>query len=112
MSTRVGLRSPAVGLPPALLGTVCAAGTATGAKDRHERPERTARVTGSAVLGDVPPAGFSNGLLPRTVDDDRGVLLCGIMTDGAEAFDANGRLVDSGIKTSGTLLKLPRPLGG
>lgn len=34
------------------------------------------------------------------------------MTDGAEAFDANGRLVDSGIETSVTLLKLPRPLTG
>lgn len=32
------------------------------------------------------------------------------MTDGAEAFDADGRLVDSGIETSVTLLKLPRPL--
>ncbi|QNE73361.1 esterase-like activity of phytase family protein [Streptomyces finlayi] len=34
------------------------------------------------------------------------------MTDGADAFDANGRLVDSGIETSVTLLKLPRPLRG
>lgn len=34
------------------------------------------------------------------------------MTDGPEAFDASGRLVDSGIDTSVTLLKLPRPLRG
>lgn len=34
------------------------------------------------------------------------------MTDGAEAFDANGRLVDSGIETSVTELKLARPLRG
>ncbi|MFF2411274.1 esterase-like activity of phytase family protein [Streptomyces sp. NPDC058092] len=81
MSTRVVRRSLAVGLPIALLGTVCAAGTATGAQDLHERPERTARVTGSAVLGDVPLAGFSNGLLPGTVADDRGVLLGGIGSD-------------------------------
>lgn len=32
------------------------------------------------------------------------------MTDGSGAFDADGRLVDSGIETSVTLLKLPRPL--
>lgn len=32
------------------------------------------------------------------------------MTDGTGAFDADGRLVDSGIETSVTLLKLPRPL--
>ncbi|MFB6782843.1 esterase-like activity of phytase family protein [Streptomyces sp. NPDC056352] len=81
MSTRVVRRSLAVGLPLALLGTVCAAGTATGAQDRHERPERTARVTGTAVLGDVPLAGFSNGLLPGTVPDDRGVKLGGIGSD-------------------------------
>ncbi|MFF3735304.1 hypothetical protein ACFYXM_34820 [Streptomyces sp. NPDC002476] len=43
------------------------------------------------MLGDLPLAGFSNG---------------------PEAFDANGRLVDSGVDTSVTLLKLPRPLRG
>lgn len=81
MPKRVVRRSLAVGLPLALLGTVCVAGTASGAQDRHERPEHTARVTGSAVLGDIPLAGFSNGLLPGTVADDRGVMLGGIGSD-------------------------------
>ncbi|MFF8716540.1 esterase-like activity of phytase family protein [Streptomyces sp. NPDC015184] len=81
MSARVVRRSLAVGLPLALLGTVCVAGTATGAQDRHGHPERTARVTGSAVLDDVPLAGFSNRLLPGTVADDRGVKLGGIGSD-------------------------------
>ncbi|MFF8618418.1 esterase-like activity of phytase family protein [Streptomyces sp. NPDC015350] len=81
MSARVVRRSLAIGLPLALLGTVCVAGTATGAQDRHGHPERTARVTGSAVLGDVPLAGFSNRLLPGTVANDRGVKLGGIGSD-------------------------------
>ncbi|MFD8824363.1 esterase-like activity of phytase family protein [Streptomyces sp. NPDC059605] len=81
MSARVVRRSLAVGLPLALLGTVCVAGTAAGAQDRHGHPERTARVTGSAVLGDIPLAGFSNRLLPGTVADDRGVKLGGIGSD-------------------------------
>ncbi|MFF9572419.1 esterase-like activity of phytase family protein [Streptomyces sp. NPDC014685] len=81
MSAGVVRRSLAVGLPLALLGTVCVAGTATGAQDRHGRTERTARVTGSAVLGDIPLAGFSNRLLPGTVADDRGVKLGGIGSD-------------------------------
>ncbi|MFF9507731.1 esterase-like activity of phytase family protein [Streptomyces sp. NPDC014724] len=81
MSKRVVRRPLAVGLPLALLATVCAAGTATGAPDRHDRPEPTARVTGSAVLPDIPLAGFSNGLLPGTIADDRGVMLGGIGSD-------------------------------
>ncbi|MFB6988629.1 esterase-like activity of phytase family protein [Streptomyces sp. NPDC056304] len=81
MSKRVVRRPLAVGLPLALLATVCATGTATGAPDRHERPEPTARVTGRAVLPDIPLAGFSNGLLPGTVADDRGVMLGGIGSD-------------------------------
>ncbi|MGW1103626.1 esterase-like activity of phytase family protein [Streptomyces sp. NPDC002540] len=81
MSKRVVRRPLAVGLPLALLATVCAAGTATGAPDRHQRPEPAARVTGSAVLPDITLAGFSNGLLPGTVADDRGVMLGGIGSD-------------------------------
>ncbi|MFF1503355.1 esterase-like activity of phytase family protein [Streptomyces sp. NPDC058316] len=81
MSKRVVRRPLSVGLPLALLATVCAAGTATGAPDRHERPEPAARVTGSAVLPDIPLAGFSNGLLPGTVADDRGVMLGGTGSD-------------------------------
>ncbi|WP_329204358.1 esterase-like activity of phytase family protein [Streptomyces sp. NBC_00683] len=84
MSARVVRRSLAVGLPLALLSTVCVAATAAGSQDGHGsggRPERTARVTGSAVLGDVPLAAFSNGLLPGTVSDDRDVMLGGIGSD-------------------------------
>ncbi|ARX88688.1 Tat pathway signal protein [Streptomyces alboflavus] len=32
------------------------------------------------------------------------------MTDGPEAFDKHGRLVDSGIETSVTYVRLPRGL--
>ncbi|MGW1983182.1 hypothetical protein ACWCPJ_12045 [Streptomyces collinus] len=32
------------------------------------------------------------------------------MTDGAGAFDAQGRLVDSGIETTVTYVRLPRGL--
>ncbi|MFD7069043.1 esterase-like activity of phytase family protein [Streptomyces sp. NPDC059913] len=81
MSVRVVRRSLAAGLPLAVLATVCVAGTATGAPDGHGRPERQARVTGTAVLGDVPLGRFSNGLLPGTVPDDRGVKLGGIGSD-------------------------------
>ncbi|MFJ8764176.1 esterase-like activity of phytase family protein [Streptomyces clavifer] len=91
MPTRVVRRSLALGLPLALLSMVCVAGTAAGAQGRHGpagHPERTARVTGSAVLGDVPLAGFSNGLLPGTVPDDRGVTLGGI---GSDIFPAGRR---------------------
>ena len=34
------------------------------------------------------------------------------MTDGPDAFDAQGRLVDSGIETTVTYVRLPRPLHG
>ncbi|WP_406389822.1 esterase-like activity of phytase family protein [Streptomyces sp. NBC_00887] len=84
MSARVVRRSLAVGLPLALLSTVCVAATAAGSQGgpgSGGRPERTARVTGSVVLGDVPLAGFSNGLLPGTVADDRDVMLGGIGSD-------------------------------
>ncbi|MFE7754590.1 esterase-like activity of phytase family protein [Streptomyces sp. NPDC057418] len=84
MSARVVRRSLAVGLPLALLSTVCVAATASGSQDRNGtagRPEPTARVTGSAVLGDVPLAGFSNALLPGSVSEDRGVMLGGIGSD-------------------------------
>jgi hypothetical protein len=135
-------------------------GTAVGA------PSGDPRVTGSATLEDIPLGTFSNGLLPGTVDDNRGVDLGGIgsdiypaghredpaasgvpmlrkrlvvdlgqvegvpgkiegvarvdhdtlalindndfgMTDGPDAFDAQGRLVDSGSKTTVTYVRLP-----
>ncbi|XIE80720.1 esterase-like activity of phytase family protein [Streptomyces sp. SBR177] len=40
-----------------------------------------ARVVATATLPDIPLAGFSNGLLPGTVADDRGVDLGGIGSD-------------------------------
>lgn len=108
MSARVVRRSLAVGLPLALLGTVGVAGTATGAQDRHHRPEATARVTASAVLGDVPLAGFSNGLLPGSVGDDRGVMLGGIGSDifpagrEGEFWTVTDRGPNGQIKVDGT----------
>ncbi|MEU9091096.1 esterase-like activity of phytase family protein [Streptomyces sp. NPDC048428] len=108
MSARVVRRSLAVGLPLALLGTVCVAGTATGAQGRHHRPAGTARVTASAVLGDVPLAGFSNGLLPGTVGDDRGVMLGGIGSDiypagrKGEFWTVTDRGPNGQIKVDGT----------
>lgn len=41
----------------------------------------TARVTGTAVLADIPLGDFSNALLPGSVADDRGVDLGGIGSD-------------------------------
>ncbi|WP_326733489.1 esterase-like activity of phytase family protein [Streptomyces sp. NBC_01022] len=108
MSARVVRRSLAVGLPLALLGTVCVAGTATGAQDRHHRPGGAARVTASALLGDVPLAGFSNALLPGTVGDDRGVMLGGIGSDiypagrKGEFWTVTDRGPNGQIKVDGT----------
>ncbi|MCX4910803.1 esterase-like activity of phytase family protein [Streptomyces sp. NBC_00878] len=68
-------RSVAAGVPLALLAALAVAGTAVGA------PSGDARVTGSATLGDIPLGTFSNGLLPGTVGDDRGVDLGGIGSD-------------------------------
>lgn len=108
MSARVVRRTLAVGLPLALLGTVGVAGTATGAQDRHHRPEGAARVTASARLGDVPLAGFSNGLLPGSVADDRGVMLGGIGSDiypagrRGEFWTVTDRGPNGQIKVDGT----------
>lgn len=108
MSARVVRRSLAVGLPLALLGTVGVAGTATGAQDRHHRPGGTARVTASALLGDVALAGFSNGLLPGSVVDDRGVMLGGIGSDiypagrKGEFWTVTDRGPNGQIKVDGT----------
>lgn len=108
MSARVVRRSLAVGLPLALLGTVGVAGTATGAQDRHHRPGGTARVTASALLGDVALAGFSNGLLPGSVVDDRGLMLGGIGSDiypagrKGEFWTVTDRGPNGQIKVDGT----------
>ncbi|MGY0020654.1 esterase-like activity of phytase family protein [Streptomyces sp. YJ-C3] len=73
-------RTVAAGVPLAALAAIAVAGTATGAPAGHGG-SRTAEVTGSATLGDIPLGTFSNGLLPGTVDDDRGVDLGGIGSD-------------------------------
>ncbi|MFE7031840.1 esterase-like activity of phytase family protein [Streptomyces sp. NPDC057621] len=68
-------RSVATGVPLAVLAALVVAGPAVGA------PSGDARVTGSATLGNLPLGTFSNGLLPGTVADDRGVDLGGIGSD-------------------------------
>ncbi|MPY35350.1 esterase-like activity of phytase family protein [Streptomyces adustus] len=68
-------RSVAAGVPLAVLAALVAAGPAAGA------PSEDARVVRTATLGDLPLGTFSNGLLPGTVDDDRGVDLGGIGSD-------------------------------
>ncbi|MFD0305299.1 esterase-like activity of phytase family protein [Streptomyces sp. NPDC127119] len=68
-------RSVVAGVPLAVLAALVVAGPAVGA------PSGDARVTGSATLGDIPLGTFSNGLLPGTVADDRGVDLGGIGSD-------------------------------
>ncbi|MFF3615701.1 esterase-like activity of phytase family protein [Streptomyces sp. NPDC002580] len=69
-------RSVAMGMPLAVLATFVLAGTAS-ATSSSAQP----RVTRTATLGDLPLGAFSNGLLPGTVDDDRGVDLGGIGSD-------------------------------
>ncbi|MFD4142092.1 esterase-like activity of phytase family protein [Streptomyces sp. NPDC058572] len=73
-------RSLAVGLPLALVSAIAVAGTATGTT-QHGGRDGGPRVTGSAVLGEIPLAQFSNRLLPGTVGDDRGVDLGGLGSD-------------------------------
>ncbi|MFB7331456.1 esterase-like activity of phytase family protein [Streptomyces adustus] len=95
-------RSVAAGVPLAVLAALVAAGPAAGA------PSEDARVVRTATLGDLPLGTFSNGLLPGTVDDDRGVDLGGI---GSDIYPAGRRgefwtITDRGpngqIKVGGT----------
>ncbi|WP_037854738.1 esterase-like activity of phytase family protein [Streptomyces sp. NRRL S-340] len=79
-------RSLAAGLPLALLAALAAAGTAAATPAGAAGAARTdrtgdARVIRTATLPDIPLGAFSNGLLPGTVDDDRGVDLGGIGSD-------------------------------
>ncbi|WP_460062181.1 esterase-like activity of phytase family protein [Streptomyces sp. YKOK-I1] len=69
-------RSLAAGVPLAVLAALALAGPATAGTAAGQ-----ARVTRTATLGDLPLGTFSNGLLPGTVDDDRGVDLGGIGSD-------------------------------
>ncbi|CCK31832.1 tat pathway signal sequence domain-containing protein [Streptomyces davaonensis JCM 4913] len=68
-------RSVAAGVPLAVLALLAATGPAAGT------PSDDAHVIGTATLGDIPLATFSNALLPGTVADDRGVDLGGIGSD-------------------------------
>ncbi|WP_419993300.1 esterase-like activity of phytase family protein [Streptomyces boninensis] len=73
---RTPSRALALALPVAVVAGVvgfAAAGPASGTS--------APRVTGAATLPDVPLAGFSNGMLPGSVADDRGVDLGGIGSD-------------------------------
>ncbi|NGN69342.1 esterase-like activity of phytase family protein [Streptomyces sp. A7024] len=69
-------RALALALPIAVVAGVVAAGQAVGGEGAA-----APRVTGAATLPDIPLAGFSNGMLPGTVADDRGVDLGGIGSD-------------------------------
>ncbi|MDX2681990.1 esterase-like activity of phytase family protein [Streptomyces sp. NY05-11A] len=99
-------RSVAAGVPLAVLAALATAGpTAAGtpARGPHE-----AHVTRTATLGDIPLGAFSNGLLPGTVDDDRGVDLGGIGSDmyptgrKGEFWTVTDRGPNGQIKVSGT----------
>ncbi|MFF3401927.1 esterase-like activity of phytase family protein [Streptomyces sp. NPDC002659] len=80
MSRRAVRRTTvAAAVPLAALTAFAVAGTATGAQDGTG--PATARVTGTAVLADIPLGDFSNALLPGSVADDRGVDLGGIGSD-------------------------------
>ena len=72
-------RTVAASVPLAVLAALTVAGTAAGAPSGDGAA--SARVTGTATLGDLPLGAFSNSLLPGTVDDDRGVDLGGIGSD-------------------------------
>ncbi|MFG2950429.1 esterase-like activity of phytase family protein [Streptomyces adustus] len=95
-------RSVAAGVPLAVLAALVAAGPAAGA------PSEDARVVRTATLGDLPLGTFSNGLLPGTVDDDRGVDLGGIGSDiypagrKGEFWTITDRGPNGQIKVSGT----------
>ncbi|MEF9883009.1 esterase-like activity of phytase family protein [Streptomyces sp. P9-A4] len=74
------LRRPAVVVLPltAALAITAVMGTAEAEPARHGS---AARVVSTSTLPDIPLAGFSNGLLPGSVDDDRDVDLGGIGSD-------------------------------
>ncbi|MEU9336191.1 esterase-like activity of phytase family protein [Streptomyces sp. NPDC048290] len=70
-------RSVATGLPLAVLASLAAAYPASAGPHHQREPE----VVRTATLGEIPLGTFSNGLLPGTVADDRGVDLGGIGSD-------------------------------
>ncbi|WP_406081168.1 esterase-like activity of phytase family protein [Streptomyces zaomyceticus] len=74
------LRRPAVVVLP--LSTALALSVVMGtAEAEPARHHSAARVVSTSTLPDIPLAGFSNGLLPGSVDDDRDVDLGGIGSD-------------------------------
>ncbi|MER5437902.1 esterase-like activity of phytase family protein [Streptomyces sp. NPDC002790] len=101
---RVLGRSVAAGVPLAALVALSVTPAATGAPSGSGAAE----VTGSATLGDVPLGGFSNALLPGTVDDDRGVDLGGVGSDlypagrKGEFWTVTDRGPNGQIKVDGT----------
>ncbi|MFF8595587.1 esterase-like activity of phytase family protein [Streptomyces sp. NPDC015220] len=105
-------RSLAAGLPLALLAAVTAAGPAAAAPAGSDgpgaAPARSAHVTRTATLGDIPLGAFSNALLPGTVADDRGVDLGGIGSDlypagrEGEFWTVTDRGPNGQIKVGGT----------
>ncbi|WP_353946696.1 esterase-like activity of phytase family protein [Streptomyces sp. HUAS MG91] len=107
-SVRGVRRTVAAGVPLAALAALAVAGTATGAPAASGKPSGRAEVTGSATLGDLPLGGFSNGLLPGTVADDRGVDLGGIGSDiypagrEGEFWTVTDRGPNGQIKVDGT----------
>ncbi|MEU0945359.1 esterase-like activity of phytase family protein [Streptomyces canus] len=99
---RTAGRTAAAGMPLALVAALVAAGPAMGA------PSGEARVVRTATLGDIPLGAFSNGLLPGTVEDDRGVDLGGIGSDiypagrKGEFWTVTDRGPNGQIKVAGT----------
>ncbi|GGQ70150.1 esterase-like activity of phytase family protein [Streptomyces asoensis] len=96
-------RSVAAGVPLAVLAALVTAGPAAAGT-----PARDAHVTRTAALSDIPLGTFSNGLLPGTVDDDRGVDLGGIGSDiypagrKGEFWTVTDRGPNGQIKVGGT----------
>ncbi|MEV0177134.1 esterase-like activity of phytase family protein [Streptomyces sp. NPDC050803] len=95
-------RSVAAGVPLAVMAVLAATGPAVGT------PAEDARVIGTATLGDIPLAEFSNALLPGSVADDRGVDLGGIGSDiypagrEGEFWTVTDRGPNGQIKVDGT----------
>jgi hypothetical protein len=81
MNPRLLRRPAAVVLPlSTVLALTTVVGTAGAATTRQHHPDG-ARVVSTSTLPNIPLAAFSNGLLPGTVGDDRGVDLGGIGSD-------------------------------
>ncbi|MFJ3672752.1 esterase-like activity of phytase family protein [Streptomyces sp. NPDC090106] len=101
-------RSVATGVPLAVLAALVAAAPAEGAPAGSSAHPAKAEVVRTATLGDIPLGTFSNGLLPGTVGDDRGVDLGGIGSDiypagrKGEFWTVTDRGPNGQIKVSGT----------